>query len=119
MACTFVLYIVSLFVYNFFCGGHRPPESTGLHELRSSRGVCFEMLEISSHIVCVRAFKFTGRLQCTLLFKKPYRKKSGAVKSGDGGGHGTAPKGEITRCGNKRRRAAMLITGMWTIAPSC
>ena len=40
----------------------------------------------------------------------------GAVRSGERGGHGTTPKREITRCGNKRRSAAMLITAMCAVA---
>jgi len=50
------------------------------------------------------------------FFKQPHRKKSGAVRSGERGGHGTSPKREITRCGNKRRSAAMLITAVWAVA---
>jgi len=50
-------------------------------ELHISENVYSEMLMISSHIACLSAFKSTGHLLYTLLFKYPHKKKSGAVRS--------------------------------------
>lgn len=53
------------------------------------------------------------------ISNNPYRKNSGAVWSGKQGDHVTSLKWEITRRGNKWWSAAMLITVMWAVAPSC
>jgi hypothetical protein len=49
------------------------------------------------------ARKSVGRVLYTSFFKQPHRKKSGAVRSGERGGHVTSPKREITHCVHKRR----------------
>jgi hypothetical protein len=58
-------------------------------------------------------------IYCTLLPNKPHRKKSRAVRSSEWGGHGTSPKQESTRCRNERWSTAMLVTAVYSIAPSC
>jgi len=103
--------VLHCFAFCVHCllGGHHPPECKDAHELRITiRSVSSEMLTIASHMACFSAFKSTGRLLYTSLFKQLHththtqKKKRGAVRSGERGDHGTSPKREITRCGNKR-----------------
>jgi hypothetical protein len=115
-------YIVLLFVYNVF---RWPPpfrmqRCTRVENLRiTSQYVFSEMLAVSCCIVCLSAFKSYRATTVHLTFQMTLHKKSGAVRSSEGGSHETSPKREITRCRNKRRSAAMLITSMWAIAPVC
>ena len=77
LLCLNLFYIVPLFVYNFFVGGHHPPESTGPHELRSSRCVCSEMLGILSR--SLSAFKSTGVSTVHFAFQLSLQKKKKQV----------------------------------------
>ena len=122
LLCLNLFYIVSLFLYDVF----RWPPPSWMHRCTQVEKLCITSGSVSSemlkfHLIwLVWVHLSLQGVYCTLYFSNnPTEKKSGAVWSGEQGGHGTSPKWEITWCGNKWRSTAMPITAMWTIAPFC
>ena len=116
-----VVHCFTFCVHCLLCG-HSPPECTGAHELRN----CASLLEVFL-LKCWRFrlvrliwvyLSLQGVYYALYFSNNPSEKKSGAVMSGERGGR-TSPKLAATRCENKRRSAATLMTVVWAVAPSC
>jgi len=101
-------------------GGHHPPLNAQVHTTYEGAhnglkcffwkfGDFFPYIFFECLLVCrastVHFFQITPQK----------KKRSGAVRSGVRWGHGTSPKREIARCGNKQRSAAMQITAVWAV----